>query len=302
MITVLRKVMSKGPRGIASALRLRIARPVHLWRARSATEYQDPNAAELAQVEAGFAAAGIAVGSYFADSAAYREFVGRSAFPHDYHGGELGGVYTEKVLEHFVAWDLLELGRNPLRLPYLDIAGASSPWAKLLRNQGLEAFSIDLAAHPSFAQLEYYLQGDATRCPFATESVGSASLQCAYEMFVGDADTRLLRELARILRPGGRAVISPLYMHTHACYYQSPEYFGRPVGDDDAVRYVRRHAWSVPASRKYSVQSFRTRVWDPALQAGLRPQLQVLRNKASFGAEVYLHFILTLDKPVQAKN
>lgn len=297
MIAVLRKAVEKGPRGVMSALHRRLAQPLHVLRVRGATEYQEPNERELQQVEASLRDMGISANDYRVGENAFDEFTARIGFPGDYHGGERDGVYQEKLLEHFVAWDLLGLEGNPVRLPYVDIASASSPWASLLRDQKLEAFSIDLAPDPSFAGLEYYLKGDATASPFATASIGSASLQCAYEMFVGEADTRLIAELARIMKPGGRTVVSPLYTHTHACYYQSPEHFGRPFGDAGAARYVRRHAWGVPASRKYSAESFRVRVWDPALEAGLTPGLHVLRNKASFGSDVYLHFILTLDKP-----
>lgn len=181
--------------------------------------------------------------------------------------------------------------------PYVDIAGASSPWARILREQRREAYSIDLNSPLPYARLDYYLRGDATSTAFDPSSIGSVSLQCAYEMFSGDADTRLLCELARILKPGGRVVISPLYTHTYACCYQSPEYYGKPMGDAGATRYVRRHLRGVPASRKYSAQTLRERVWDPAPQAGLSPGLLVVRNKATFGRRIYLHFILTLDKP-----
>jgi hypothetical protein len=103
--------------------------------------------------------------------------------------------------------------------------------------------------------------------------------------------------LARILRPGGRAVISPLYMHTHPCFYQSPEHYGKRNLDVGATSYVRRNASRVPSSRKYSAATLASRVWKPALAAGLKPQLLALRNGSAIGQVIYLHFILVLDKP-----
>lgn len=297
MSSLISKVIEKGPAGIARALRAAATRPVHRLRVRREAEYRDPDDAELARIEQDMLAAGIRCADYLPDHAAFAAFKARMIFPSDYHGGAEGGILEEKLLEHFAAWDLLELEHKPARWPYVDVAGASSPWARILREQGREAFSIDLDPHPSLASLHYYLRGDATSTPFDAASIGSASLQCAYEMFTGDADTRLVAELARILKPGGRVVISPLYTHTHPCYYQSPEYYGRPIGDAGATRYVRRHARGVPASRKYSARTLRERVWDPALRAGLSPGMLVVRNKASFGPGIYLHFILTLDKP-----
>lgn len=161
---------------------------------------------------------------------------------------------------------------------------------------------MDLAPHPSLARLPHTITADATASPFAAASVGSASLQCAYEMFSGDADTRLLGELARILRPGGRVVIAPLYMHVEACYYQSPEHYGRATGDAGAARYLRREAHGVPASRKYSAATLKQRVLEPARRAGLEARVKVLRNKASLGRGVYLHFLLVLDRPASVAH
>ena len=297
MISSLAKRLSnKSPRAIAAALRWRFTRPWHLFRVRNAPEYASPTAQDLAQVEADLRALGVPLTDYHADLERFGEFSKTAGFPADYHGGVHGGVYREKLLEHFVAWDLLALQRDGRRVPYIDIASAASPWANLLRIRGVEAYSIDLDRNSRFAHLDYYLQGDATASPFDRASVGSASLQCAFEMFESDADMRLVAELARILRPGGRAVISPLYMHTHACSYQSPEYFGRRQPDEGAVAYVRRSASRVPSSRKYSAATLLSRVWKPALAQGLRPSLHVLRNAATVGGEVYLHFILVLDK------
>jgi hypothetical protein len=270
--------------------------PLHLARTAGAPRYRAPRADELATIEARLAALGMACADHRVDPAAFRPFRECFAFPADYHGGPGGGVYDEKLLEHFVAWDLLGLDSVPTRWPDVDIAGAASPWARLLRERGGEAWSIDLDPHPSLAGLPYVLKGDTTASPFDAASLGSASLQCAYEMFAGDSDVRLLPELARVLRPGGRAVIAPLYMHVEPCYCQSPDQYGRPVGDPGARRHLRADAQGIPASRKYSPETLLQRVWRPAQAAGLRASLRVLRNSAEVGTNIYLHFILVLDR------
>ncbi|MGD9832017.1 MAG: methyltransferase domain-containing protein [Piscinibacter sp.] len=299
MSAILRKLREEGPGRTAAAVWRRLARPLHELRTRHLPAYRDPSDEQLAQVERELGELGVHCGDYAADETAFAAFKQRLRFPVDYHGGESGAVYEEKLLEHFVAWDLLGLSDRPQRWPYVDIASASSPWASILRAQGFEAFSMDLAPHPSLARLPYTITSDATASPFESASVGSASLQCAYEMFAGDADIRLLAELARILKPGGRVVISPLYTHVEACYYQSPEHAGRPLGDAGATAYVRRDAHDVPCSRKYSARSLLQRVIEPARRAGLRPGVLVLRNKRQLGAGIYLHFILVLDKPAE---
>jgi len=297
MSSLVQRLVRAGPLGVARAVQRRAARPLHRLRTAGAPHYRAPDAAELRTIESGLRSLGMPCADYRADPAAFRAFVARMNFPPGYHGGADGGVYVEKLLEHFVAWDLLDLNAREARWPYVDIAAASSPWARLLRAQGLPAWSIDLDPHPWMEELSYYVQADATASPFDSASFGSASLQCAYEMFGGDSDTRLLAELARILRPGGRAVISPLYMHTEACFYQSPDHYGRDVGDAGARRYLRPDVWGIAASRKYSPDTLRTRVWQPAQAAGLVPALHVLRNGPEIGPGIYLHFILTLDRP-----
>lgn len=291
-------LVQPGPTGTAHALARFALRRWFRLRSRGAPVYRPPDASELAQIETALVGAGMPCIDFSIDATEFQAWQARFPFPADYHGGEGSGVYTEKLLEHYVAWRLLGLG-SAGALPYLDIAACSSPWARVLRGQGLQADAIDLAVAPEHAGLDYYHQGDATRSPFADSSIGSASLQCAFEMFAGDHDRELVAELARILRPGGRAVISPLYMHTHACHYQTPEYFGRFPGDPGATAYVRPDTWGVATSRKYSARTLRDRVWEPALRAGLVPSLHVLRNAAALGRGIYLHFILVLDKPAE---
>lgn len=293
---LLRRLAEKGAHGAWLALRARAVRPLHQWRTRAAPRYRAPDAHELCRIEERLQALGMHCAELRVDAHAFAAFRGRFSFPADYHGGEGGGVYLEKMLEHYIAWSLLGLERDAARWPYVDVASASSPWARLLREQGLAAWSIDLAPDPALSRLDYYLRGDATAMPFEAAGIGSASLQCAYEMFEGDADTRLLVELARVLRPGGRALISPLYMHLRACYYQSPEHYGRPYGDPGAERLLRPDAWDVRASRKYSPETLLERVWLPAQRTGLVPGLHVLRDAGALGPGLYLHFVLTLDR------
>jgi hypothetical protein len=290
--------MRIGPAGAAKELLKQSHRAFHRWRTRDGRDYRAPTQEELRVIEQGLHALGVPCHDLILDTAEFADFAQHAGFAADYHGGIAGGVYQEKLLEHFVAWNLLRLDTQDAS-PYIDVAACASPWATLLRNKGVEAYAIDLAVPDEFSALDYYRQEDATRTSFADASIRSASLQCAFEMFVGPDDMGLIREFGRILMPGGRAVISPLYMHTHPCYYQTQDHYGEPHGDADAVGYVRRDVWGVPASRKYSPETLQSRVLDSARRAGLDASLLVLRNAKDIAEGIYMHFILVLDKPQQ---
>jgi ubiquinone/menaquinone biosynthesis C-methylase UbiE len=137
---------------------------------------------------------------------------------------------------------------------------------------------------------------NATSTTFADASVRGASLQCAYEMFAGDDDKRFLSEVARILKPGGRVVILPLYTHTHYCAYASPEYYGKGRSDPDAKEYVRLDVVGIPSSRKYDPTQLKHWVLDRIVSLGMTYRLRALRSKSEFGAGVYCHFVLEITR------
>ncbi|MCS5694109.1 class I SAM-dependent methyltransferase [Cyanobium sp. FGCU-6] len=284
---------------MAGSIAKRRLRPqIDAWRFRDAPKYASPTDAELSQIESDLARLSIAVTDYTPPQDRFQRFQQEAWFPAHYHGGQASGVWDEKLLEHWIAGELLDLEHWSPDDVYVDIASCNSPWAKVLRQRrGLSAYAIDLApVGAAYADLPYYRSEDATQTSFADDSVRGASLQCAYEMFQGDHDQLLIKELARILRPGGKVIILPLYMHTHYCAYATPEYFGKGYANAEAKEYIRMDCYGVPSSRKYDAQRLKQRVLDPIQQAGLRYRLLALRNKAVLGTGIYCHFILVIEK------
>lgn len=284
-------------RGVGFAKR--VVAPFYLrylhFRHRDARLYRPLEGSQFAEVERSLEALGIALRAWRIDPGRLAQFKALYPFPEDYHGGVRSGVWDEKLLEHFVSWSVLELSRAGV--VYIDVAGASSPWAVLLRERGVEAFSVDMKVHPQYRRIPYHVECDATRLPWADDSVGAMSLQCAYEMFLGDSDTRFVSEAARVLKRGGKVVVVPLYMHTHACYYATLDYYGRDLGDAGATKYLRKDAWGVPASRKYSPDTLVARVLEPARRCGLDCAVHTLTNPELGGSDIYLKYFLTLAKP-----
>lgn len=268
------------------------------WRFRDAISYVNPGPEELAQIETALAAEGVIVEDYAPPADDFEEFKSNNYFPASYHGGPEGGLWDEKLLEHWISFSSLGLADFSDDDVYVDVAASTSPWAKVLRERhDLQSFAIDIARiGPEFRELSYYRREDATGTKFASESVKGASLQCAFEMFQGAADQKLILELGRILAPGGKVLILPLYMHTHYCAYSTPEYYGRGFTDNGAIEYIRFDTMGVPSSRKYDAVSLNERILKTIKSCGMSYRLLALRNKEQLGSGIYCHFILEITR------
>lgn len=264
------------------------------WRTRGAQEFVPPSSMEEADIERDLIQLGATVVDYAPDPENFVAFQAAEYFPYDYHGGRDSEVWTEKLLEHWIAAERLHLAQYGDQ--DIDIAAGGSPWAKALRSTYAgQAYAIDLSLDGSdYKYLPYYRVEDGTRTSFQNASVSGASLQCAFEMFMHNDDIGLIREFARILKPGGKAVILPLYMHTHYCAYASPRYFGRGYCDTHAKEYVCRDWDTIPSARYYDPGVFTRRILETIESLGMRYQILVLRNKKSFGDNIYCHFILEI--------
>jgi len=268
------------------------------WRFRNAPIYTNPTTADLESIERDLTKLGVTIQDYNPSPESFKAFQTENWFPIDYHGGMTSGVWDEKLLEHWIASDRLELmyfGPNDI---YVDVAAANSPWVKNLRNRKeIPAFAIDInKVGLPYRHLDYYRREDATNTNFKKASVMGASLHCAFEMFMKDDDTRLIKEAARILRPGSKLVVLPLYMHTHYCAYATPEYYGKGYSDPVAVEYIRMDCSGVPSSRKYDATTLKRRILDQIESLSMSYELLAVRNKPALGCNIYCHFILEIKR------
>ncbi len=268
------------------------------WKFRNAPVYANPTPQELVLIEQDLVALGVEIHDYSPPPSEFHVFKSQGWFPPRYHGGLNSGVWDEKLLGHWISSErlgVLNYGKDDI---FVDVAAAGSPWAQVLRERkGINSFAIDLCQiGEAYRHLDYYRMENACATSFPDASVSGASLHCAYEMFMGDDDVRLISELARILKPGAKAVILPLYMHTHYCAYSTPEYFGKGYSDPRAKEYIRLDSFGIPSSRKYDAEMFKERVINTARNHGVKYKILVLRNKQSFSREIYCHFILEIEK------
>lgn len=294
---IMDKVRTHGLRKSFTKAIERANRPYYLIRHRGAPLFSNPTQGELLKVEEELAGIGVEVKPLQISKIEFDSFKKEFVFPEDYLEGKSESVMKKKLLEHFIAYKLAGLeGFVPGKDTYVDVAASGSPWAMMLRDRGYKAYAIDLEVGVRYKHLDYYMQMDAKRTTFKDSSVKAVSLQCAYEMFAGEDDFLFIDECARILETGGRAIISPLYMHTHHCGYSTPEYYKKGFADKGAKQYIREDCWGVPFSRKYDALTLKNRILGRIRTRGMDFNLYKIANKEELGGGVNCHFVLEIAK------
>lgn len=141
------------------------------------------------------------------DVEGYREYFSRAGYADRYPNYYPWNI-AEKSLEHYIAQQLLDLKPEDV---YIDIASEGSPVPEIYQR---------LFGCTTYAQDLFYEEGihgnrigsDAASMPLPDGSVTKMALHCSFEHFEGQADSGFIREVSRLLKPGGRLVIVPLYL------------------------------------------------------------------------------------------
>jgi len=201
-------------------------------------------------------------------------------------------VRKEKYLEHFVSYDLL---KPEPHATIVDVASFRSYFPKILRAKGCRVIVQDLVFPPG--RNGDVLGGSASAMELPDGSVDAMTLHCSFEHFEGDSDIGFIRESARILRPGGRVVILPLYLHQEYLTQADPYYMS--IGDipmDAGATMVAVSGYANRHGRHYSPPAFLSRVHDVAVARGLHPILKLVKNAHEIAEYCYLKFALVLNK------
>ena len=263
----------------------------HYDRTRAPSEHLDYYRALRDRLEA----AGVPLANAPVDLGEFGDWLDRYAVLGRFYR-RFGEMRVEKCLEHYLVAHELRLRRGDT---YLDMASAGSPWARLLRYRGVEAYRLDLIYRPGIHGIN--IGGDAVSTGLPDGFARAVSIQCAFELLHGEADCRFVEEAARLLAPGGRAAITPLYLDDahfvlHSPLALPPEGSGEP----GAVRIWRDDAFAAPFSRHYSPESFAVRI-ARRLPAGLSGRVLYASNlgevmEAYPGQRIYSFFTFALEK------
>jgi SAM-dependent methyltransferase len=243
---------------------------------------------DMAQVEERLTRWGIALEPYRVNWHGFEEFQRQ-------HAGQFGrwNGKIEKQLEYFISRDLLDIQPDDC---LIDIGSWYSPYPDLIRREyGCTVYAQDLSYGQGIHG--WQIGGDAAALPLTDGSVSKMALHCTFEHFEGDTDTRFVREVSRVLAPGGRVVIVPLYIHQDYTIWSDPSLFASSrIQPDSGAKVYLNVGWSNQFGRHYSPEALRDRI---ARQAGgLSFKVLQIANVPDLDPRCYVRFIGLLDKKV----
>lgn len=151
---------------------------------------------------------GYEVQDYHIDVADYRAYFEQAAYKEKYPNYYDFNL-PEKSLEHYIAAKLLELGPEDV---YIDIASEGSPVPEIYqRLYGCTTYRQDLSYPPGLNNR--MIGGNAADMPVPNGFASKMALHCSFEHFENESDINFIKEVGRVLKPGGSVCIVPFYLH-----------------------------------------------------------------------------------------
>ncbi len=211
------------------------------------------------------------------------------------YNGPFEHCFFEKVLEHYLSFFLIDPKPGMIGV---DVGSCQSVLPSLGRRvYGVEYFEQDLE-YPDGVH-ETRIGSSADAIPLPEGSVDFMTLHCTFEHFENNADTGFIRECARLLKKGGRAVILPLYMSEAYCNVTGEtdtEARTKIAYDTAADHYCLIPEWQNRFARHYSPKAFMERVWQPAIASGLHPSLYKIDNWGVIHKDLWLRWALVIER------
>lgn len=228
--------------------------------------------------------------TYELDGAEFRCYKAECGYAEKYVSYMGPRLLDEKLLEHFVSIKLLHLLPGDV---VIDIGSAASPFADYIeRAIGCRTYSLDLGYKPGIHGREIGASADAI--PLESGSVDAMTLHCTIDHFEGDCDARFIREAARVLHPGGRLCILPVYFAPEPTNICDPRYFSPRAKWDHEARLRAVQDYHNRFGRYYSVESFRRRILNTTNE--LKPSLYRVEGDRPKIPNNYLHYALVMTR------
>lgn len=224
----------------------------------------------------------------------FRAYMDRASYPDTYLGGRNGGdpFFLEKALEHFVSLALADPQPGEV---VVDVASNGSPFLANARAlHGVAGYEQDLQ-YPRGISGDR-IGGDAADMPVPDGFADVMTLHCSYDHFEGDADVGFARESGRVLKPGGRVVIVPLYLATAFVAKVDPRLRLSGLRLDRGMTKHLIPGLDVRFSRVYDAARLHARVLNPAQETGLAWEVLRVQGFEDVVPNGYLNFALILRK------
>ncbi len=197
---------------------------------------------------------------------------------------------VEKSLEHFICLRLLNLSASDV---LIDIASEGSPVPEIMnRLTGCAAYAQDIMYEPGMNGNR--IGGDACAMPLPAEFATAVTLTCSLEHFEKDADTALFKELARVLKLGGKVIVVPLYMNIVPGVFTDPRYSAATQVPFDEGAMVYCWEFHNRHGRLYSAETLQSRVMEPVKTQFKFSVYEI--DPQRFGPQAYVRFILVGEK------
>ncbi|MFH0809614.1 MAG: methyltransferase domain-containing protein, partial [Pseudomonadota bacterium] len=135
----------------------------------------------------------------------------RMLYPSKYRTG-YGVYFEEKCLEHYLSLQFTPIDEH---IVIIDVANAGSPFPPIASALGATVYQNDIIFPEGIRRISeriYEVGGNACTLPLPDGFADLMVLHCAFEMFEGEHDSRLIREASRVLKSGGTMLIVPLYL------------------------------------------------------------------------------------------
>jgi hypothetical protein len=228
----------------------------------------------------------------FSEFIKFPEYAG----PYREYGGKDDCSFLEKALEHFLSFKVAQPRRGQV---FMDVGSCVSVVPEILRRHyECECYAQDLELPAGVNG--WKVGSNAADIPLPDSVLDGMTLHCTFEHFEGNADSAFIHECARLLKPGGKTVILPLYVNLN---------WTNITGETDAAKRSSiecdRSAsfwciipeWQNRFGRHYSAQALLDRVLDVAVGCGLQVEMFRVRNFGQVHPNLWLRWVLVLERP-----
>lgn len=170
----------------------------------------------------------------------------------------------KKLLEFYVTCMLLQPESHHV---FMDAAGGVDSYLPGLAcgRRILQDIYLAPSVREKLGPEMEYLECDAGDLPLPDNSVDCISCHHSFEHFRGDTDVRFIREAQRVLRPGGRLCIVPIFLAN--VYAEITDAATFDLHTDPAARYVIDPTAAIPGgvhcgnyAKVYDVRAFTERI------------------------------------------